>query len=518
MVVDVPLILQPLATLFIGAVLVPLVKVVGVKLNASKLVDVFAASVLAFALYKLYSLTMQVLSGSPVEFYLSGFPPPMGSALRADPLSAFMAMTFCSLGLLVAIYSIRYMEEDTGLDVYYALLLTLVAGLVGVVLAWDFLTLFVFWETMCVSGYVLVGFRKYKWEPVEAGFKYLIMSTFGSILMFYGVSFLFSLAGTLNFTQMAEALHGVKSPLLYLALCMIVAGFGVTAAMVPFHTWLPDAHPAAPSGISAMLSGVVIKAGVYGMYRSTFTLFNPALYNYGAVLMAFGVLTLTVANLMALLQRDIKRLFAYSSIVNIGYIVTGGGIAAYVLSTYGASSPTLASSVAVFALTGALFHVFNHAIGKGLLFLCSGCFLHEAKTRDLAQLEGIGRRMPWTGASLSIGLLALAGVPPLNGFWSKLFIILAGLSIPSDAFMVAITALLILNAIFAAAYYLWVMQRVMLREPTERASRAHEAPLSMVLPIALMAAICIVVGVLPSPVLSFADTAARSLLAFILRR
>jgi len=510
--IEVPLVLRPLIVLFLGAVLVPIVEAAGARMRAEKLRDVFTVVVFALALYYIYLLAVKVLSTGPVSFYLAA--PPLGSELRADSLSAFMALTFCSLGLLVAIFSIRYMEEDTGLDKYYALLLTMVAGMVGVAFAWDFLTLFVFWETMAVSGYVLVGFRKYRWEPVEAGFKYLVMSTFGSILMFYGVSFLFGMTGSLNFTSMAEALRNVTLPLLYLVIGMIVVGFGITAAMVPFHTWLPDAHPAAPSGISAMLSGVVIKAGVYGMYRSVFTLFNPAAFNYGAVLMVFGVLTLTVANLMALLQRDIKRLFAYSSIVNIGYIVTAGGIAAYVLTAYYASSPTLASSVAVFALAGALFHVFNHAVGKGLLFLCSGSFIHEVKTRDLSQLEGIGRRMPWTGTSLSIGLLALAGVPPLNGFWSKLFIILAGLSIPNDVFMVAATAILILNAIFAAAYYLWVVQRIMLKQPTERAARAHEAPFTMVLPVAVLAALCIVVGAFPGPILGFANAAARSLLSF----
>jgi len=512
MYISIPIILQPLVILFVAAVLVPLMDYVGRKLGSEKLRDVFAVVALAFALYKLYALYIEVLKRGAVEFYLRSFAPPYGTAFRADALSAFMAMVFCLLGLFVAVYSIRYMEEDTGLDKYYALLLTLVAGMVGVTLAWDFLTLFIFWETMAISGYVLVGFRKYRWEPVEAGFKYLIMSTFGSVLMFYGVSFLYGLTGTLNFTSMSQQLLNVNQPLLYISLCMIVVGFGVTAAMVPLHTWLPDAHPAAPSGISAMLSGVVIKAGVYGIYRSLFTFFNPAFFNYGAILMIFGILTLTVANLMALLQRDIKRLFAYSSIVNIGYIITAAGIAAYVLTTYYSSNPTLATSVAVFALAGGLFHVFNHAIGKGLLFLCSGCFLHEVKTRDLNVLEGIGRRMPWTGASLSIGLLALAGVPPLNGFWSKLFIILAGLSIPQDGFMIVVTSILILNAIFAAAYYLWVMQRIMLREPKERAAAAHEAPFTMVLPIVVMAALCVIIGLFPGLILSLADVAARSLL------
>ncbi|MCX8204160.1 MAG: proton-conducting transporter membrane subunit [Candidatus Nezhaarchaeota archaeon] len=515
MLVEIPLILQPLTLLFIGAALTPLIEVAGAKLDAEKLRDVFAIAVLALALFKVYELSTAVLLRGPLELSLAPPGSPIGSMLRADALSAFMALIFCILGLLVAIFSIRYMEEDSGLDKYYALLLTMVAGMVGVVLSWDFLTLFVFWETMCISGYVLVGFRKYKWEPVEAGFKYLVMSTFGSVLMFYGASFLLGLTGSLNFTHIAEKIETVASPALYLALCMIVVGFGITAAMVPFHTWLPDAHPAAPSGISAMLSGVVIKAGVYGMCRSAFTIFNPALFNYGAALMLFGVATLTVANLMALLQRDIKRLFAYSSIVNIGYIVTAGGIAAHVLTSYYSSQPAVSMSIATFALAGALFHVFNHAVGKGLLFLCTGCFLHEARTRDLLKLEGIGKRMPWTGASLSIGLLALAGVPPLNGFWSKLFIILAGLSMPSDALMTTATVILILNAVFAAAYYLWVMQRIMLKQPTERASKAHEVPLTMALPVVVMAAICVVVGVFPAHVLELADAAAKSLLAFV---
>ena len=509
---SIPLILQPLTILFAAAILVPVVDLMGRMLGSEKIRDLFAVASFALALYKLAELYMAVIEEGAIEVQLGALAPPFGSALRADALSAFMATLFCLLGFFVAIYSIRYMEEDTGLDKYYSLLLTLVAGMVGVALAWDFLTLFIFWETMAISGYVLVGFRKYRWEPVEAGFKYLIMSTFGSVLMFYGVSFLYGLAGTLNFTAMSQRLMSVSHPLMYVAMCMIIIGFGVTAAMVPLHTWLPDAHPAAPSGISAMLSGVVIKAGVYGIYRSMFTFFNPSFFDYGAALMIFGVLTLTVANLMALLQRDIKRLFAYSSIVNIGYIVTAAGIAAHAISGYYASSPTLAVSVAVFALAGGLFHVFNHAIGKGLLFLCSGCFLHEVKTRDLSVLEGIGRRMPWTGASLSIGLLALAGVPPLNGFWSKLFIILAGLSIPQDGFMVAITIILILNAIFAAAYYLWVMQRIMLKEPTGKAAEAHEAPFTMVLPIAAMAAICVVIGLFPGLILNLADLAAKSLL------
>jgi proton-translocating NADH-quinone oxidoreductase chain N len=402
-----------------------------------------------------------------------------------------------------------------GLDKYYSLLLALVGAMVGVAFSGDFFNLFVFWEMMAISSYSLVTFRNYLWEAVEAGFKYLVMSTIGSLTALYGISLLYGLVGTVNF-KMLKASIAIQSriePLvLYLIIGMIIAGFGVTASIVPLHTWLPDAHPAAPSSISAMLSGVVIKAGVYAMYRGLFSIFNPSVFDYGTILLIFGVVTITVANLMALLQRDIKRLLAYSSIVNIGYILTGTGIGAYALSHYYAVNPALATGTAVFATLGALFHLFNHAVGKGLLFLCSGCFTHEAGTRDISELEGIGRRMAWTGMSFSVGLLALAGVPPLSGFWSKLFILLAGFSIPSDLFLTTVSLIVVVNSIFAAAYYLWLMQRIMLREPKPKAKGAIEAPFSMLLPVVIMASITVLVGIWPGLVTPLIERAARVLL------
>jgi len=198
--------------------------------------------------------------------------------------------------------------------------------------------------------------------------------------------------------------------------------------------------------------------------------------------------------------------------VNIGYILTGTGIGAYALSHYYAVNHALATGTAVFATLGALFHLFNHAVGKGLLFLCSGCFTHEAGTRDISELEGIGRRMAWTGMSFSVGLLALAGVPPLSGFWSKLFILLAGFSIPSDLFLTTVSLIVVVNSIFAAAYYLWLMQRIMLREPKPKAKGAIEAPFSMLLPVVIMASITVLVGIWPGLVTPLIERAARVLL------
>jgi len=513
---EIPLLVQPLVILLATAVLTPLIDIVGKQAKAEKIRDIFAIAGFLAAFYSLMSLHWAISSTGPQTYILGTFGVPAGGVqLTADLLSVYMALIFCGIGLLVAIYSVRYMEVDSGLDKYYALLLTLVAGMIGVAFSGDFFNLYVFWEIMCISSYTLVSFRKYRWEPVEAGFKYLVMSTVGSLLALYAISLLYGFTGTVNLKQLSVMISSGQisaSPLsLYFTIGMIITGFGVTASMVPLHTWLPDAHPAAPSSISAMLSGVVIKTGVYAICRSLFTIFSPASFDYGTVLMIFGILTMTVANLMALMQRDIKRLLAYSSIVNIGYILTGVGIGAYALSHY-SSSPRLATPIAIFALMGAMFHILNHAVGKGLLFLCSGCFVHEAKTRDIPELEGIGRRMTWTGTSFSIGLLALAGVPPLSGFWSKLFIILAGFSLPEDSFMKFISILVVLNSIFAASYYLWLMQRIMLKEPKPKIAGAVEAPASMLLPIVILAAVTVVIGIWPGAIISLAESAGRVLL------
>ncbi len=496
----------------------PIVTPLGRTLRFEKLRDVFSIGAFAAAIYYIYMLQGEV-DASPnrvATYELTEYGSPFGVSYFADPLSVFMAYLFAGVGLLVAVYSLRYMEHDTGLDKYYALLLAMVAGMIGVAFASDLFNLFIFWEVMSVSAYVLVAHRKHRWEPLEASFKYLIMSTFGSLLFLYAMSFLYGITGTLNMTYVAEGLR-LAAPsevvLLFLA-AMFICGFGVTASIVPFHTWLPDAHPAAPASISAMLSGVVIKVGIYAIYRVLFAVFNPLILDFGTVLMLFGLATMTVANVMALLQRDIKRLLAYSSIVNIGYILAGAGIGAYALSYYYSTAPAFATLVAVLAIGGALFHVFNHAVGKGLLFLCSGCFIHEAKSRDLSELEGIGKRMPWTGVSFSIGLLTLAGVPPLSGFWSKLFIILAGFNLAENPFLVGVTIVIVVNSIFAAVYYLWILQRIMLKAPKPMAEAAREASPVMVVPIVILAVVSIIVGIWPGVIIQIVESAAHALIGW----
>jgi len=497
--------LQPIVVLAVGALLIPLIELLARKAKVGKLRDALAVIFFAVALYSVLPVYDAVAEAGGRASFVAG-----GVTFAVDVFSVFMALVFCTLGFLVAVYSVKYMEEDNGLDRYYSLLMTLTLGMMGVVFAGDLFTLFIFWELMCVSSYALVSFRKYRWEPIEATFKYLIMSTIGSLTALYAMSFLYGLTGTLNIADVARTVAQVSDPQpLYLLIVAMIAGFGVTASIVPFHAWLPDAHPAAPSGISALLSGVVIKAGVYAIARVLFAVFDPKIFDFGSILILFGIITLTVANVMALLQRDLKRLLAFSSIVNIGYIVFGFGVGAYAITAYGDYG------VAVMGVMGAVFHILNHALGKGLLFLGAGSFAHGAGTRDIAELEGVGKRMPITGTTFSIGLLTLAGVPPMSGFWSKLFIILAGLARPNDPFMVSMTVLVVLNSVFAAAYYVWLMQRLMLKSKTPKAEGAKESPMLMLVPIVVLCVLTVVLGVYPLGIMRFADAAARSLLGLI---
>ena len=497
-------ILYPIFALLISAILVPFISLLGKVVRFEKLRDVFAVVGFMVSFYMLYNLYQEVEAAENhlLSYHLKGFGPPSGVVFIVDWLGLFMAFLFCGLGLVAAIFSIRYMERDTGLDKYYTLLFMLVAGMIGVAFAGDFFNFFIFWETFCISSYVLVAFRIHKWEPIEAGFKYLVMSTFGSLLVLLAMSYLYGLTGTLNFAYIAKAIGNVPEPtILYILIGLIVVGFGIIAAMVPFHTWLPDAHPAAPAPISAMLSGVVIKTGIYGIIRVLVLVLHPAPIDWSVLIVVvavFAVLTMTVGNVMALLQNDIKRLLAFSSVAQIGYIILAISVGLFggIIGAYG--------------LTAGLLHVMNHAIMKGLLFLCSGAIMYVARTRDLRELVGVGHKMPVTAVILTVGALAISGVPPFNGFISELAILLATL----NAGMTIFAGIMLANILIGFAYYLRLLYILIWQSPKESLEGVSEAPFSMLLPMAILMILCIVIGVWPQPFISFAFKAAEAVMNF----
>jgi len=433
---------------------------------------------------------------------------------RIDILSIYMAVIFLLLAFLVSLYSIKYMEHDTRIPLYYSLLLTLIGGMIGVVFAGDFFTLFILWETMSISSYVLVAFRRDEAEPLEAGIKYLLLSAVGSTLILFTMSILYGLTGTLNLYEIGTAINALlaSSPpatagiygLLIFTIVGIVIGFGVKAAIAPLSTWLPDAHPAAPSGISAMLSGVVIMTGAYALIRLLVLFFDPYTFTYfGAVLSWFALFTMIYGNLMALTQKDLKRLLAYSTIVNVGFIIFGFSIAMMPLALWLPTSTTIENAL-LYSVTGSLTHIFAHMLAKGMLFLIAGIFLHQMGTRDFDKLQGVGRRMPFVMFCFTIAALSLAGVPPLVGFYSKFYIIWG--SIVAQTYLA--TIIMVLMSAFSVVYYLRMIQILVFADPSPEAAIAKRPHWSLLFVIGVLMLFIIILGLFPGLFLDFATQAA----------
>ena len=477
---------MPLLVLLLGGLISLMVGLLSERIGVAKLREVWMIIVSAATLGSIYYLNLSVQKAGVIVIAVWGQLPPFGGCFEIDTLSIFMSGSIAVLGFLVAIYSISYMENESRLTEFYTLMTFMMAGMTGVVMAGDLFTLFVFWELMGLSSYVLVAFLKSKWGPIEAGFKYLVMSATAGAFLILSMAIIYGMTGTLNFAAIADSLRGAAaSPWIMALFSTLVVGFGVKSAIVPLHTWLPDAHPEAPSPISALLSGIVIETGLYALARVLFLTFDPGMLKLPIAFLA--VLTMTLANVMALLQTDIKRLLAYSSIAQVGYMLIG-----------------LAAGTA-YGFMGLFLHVFNHSMMKGMAFLASGSIVHETGTRDISSLRGIGKMMPVTSISLFIALLGLGGVPGTNGFISKYHLFSAAFG--SGLGWLGIMG--VLNSALSMAYYIRIMQ-VLLGSPKE-GFKAKEAPILMLTVTMAMAVIIVILGIWPAPLISFASSASQSL-------
>ncbi len=473
-------------------IMTPTVGLIAIRIKQRRLAGLHALAGFSLALGLLLPLYNEVEAQGAVIIVL-GSPTSLlvGTSLVIDLLSIFLTSIFVVIGLMATIHSIEYMENSTGLVGYYTALLGMVTGMIGVTMAGDFFTLFIFWEIMCVCSYALVAFGRETWTPAEAGYKYLIMSGTGSVTAFFGMSLLYGMTGTLNipFVSMSLA-QSVGDVWMHVALTMFVIGFGLQAGMAPLHTWLPDAHSAAPSPVSAVLSGAMVKTGVYGLIRILFATLIPMRAVWQTMIAVLALATMFTGNFMALLQDDIKRLLAFSTVSNMGYILLG------------------IATGTVTGLTGSLFHILNHAVVKGLLFLCAGSFIRGAQTGSLKELKGIRHRMPVTSSLLLLGTLAMAGIPTLNIFWSEAAIVTACLSADMPVFSV----LMIVNLAISGVYCLRLIQTIMSKDETKNARGATKTPPSMLAPKLILASISLIIGLYPAPFQSIAEEAARTAL------
>ena len=433
--------------------------------------------------------------------------------VRLDALSGFFLLPIGLVGVAVALYGPGYVREfahgGDSLPVLGGFTGLFIAGMSLVVVADDAFLFMVAWELMSVSSYFLVSFQHEQAANRRAAFLYLLMAHIGglSILLGYGV-----LAG-FGHGFAFDALRGAELSPLWASVAFGLAflGFGMKAGLVPLHAWLPEAHPVAPSHISAMMSGVMLKVAVYGFIRFVFDLIGTLQWGWGVAVLAVGSVSAVMGALYALQQNDLKRLLAYSSVENIGIIFIGLGLSLVFFS----SNHHL---LGVIALVAALYHAINHALFKSLLFLGAGAVLHASHERDMEHMGGLLRRMPWTGLFFLIGCISISALPPFNGFVSEWLTFQAALQawhldsgvlrslVPIAAAMLALTGAL------AAAGFVKAFGVAFLGQARSRhVRRAREVAPGMRAAQAWLALLCLLLGVLPVPVINLIDAVPRQL-------
>lgn len=427
--------------------------------------------------------------------------------LKFDGLSLLLAVLVLGLGVCVTLFSTSYMRGETGEEKYYAALLAMVGVIVGLGCANDLFNLWVWFEAMAVSSYMLVAFYRDQPASLEAGVKYLVQSAVGSVLVMLGIAAVFGATGQLSLEGIQAGATQATSAGLLAAGALMTVGFGVKAALVPLHTWLPDAHSQAPSGISAMLSGVVIEAGLIALLRAVSPVLGEgdSVARFGQMLLLFAALNMTLGNLLALKQTQVKRMLAFSSLSHMGYMLVGFGVAAW--------------TGQMAAAQGGLFHMLSHGLMKGLAFLSAGALLYTLYVANgahgpltVSDLNGAARRYPLAALALGIAVLGLAGLPPLVGFMSKWQIFVGGFQ-AGDTGVALLVIFAALNSVLSLAYYAPLVNAMYRREESDAVRLGQAMPATMVVPLVVMSILVIALGVWPALVEGVTGPAAQALLA-----
>ena len=415
---------------------------------------------------------------------------PIGIYMVMDGFTAIVVCIINLIGFLSAFYSISYIKRYTAENYYYSLFCLMIAGMNGVVLSGDLFNIFVFLEISVISSYALVAFGVEKNE-LEASFKYQVLGGLASFLILFGIGFIYWKTKTLNIADIKEVFTTGYNKTYYLFVqILILSGFGLKAAIIPFHAWLPDAHSSAPSPISAMLSGVLIKAvGIYVIIRLFFNMFIVS-ESMSLLITTLGTLSMVLGVFLAIGQWDIKRLLAYHSISQMGYVVLSVGIGMTLISR------GVKPEVATLAITGGIFHLINHAAFKSLLFLNAGAIEYTTGTRNLNEMGGLAKSMPATSATSFIASMSISGLPPFNGFFSKLIIIIA--AVLAKFYLLAVLAVIV--SIVTLASFLKFQRYAFYNKPeTERNRHIREVPFPMVFSMIVLSLICILLSLLVIP-------------------
>lgn len=434
-----------------------------------------------------------VLVGAPAVLDVAGPYPFAHFVLRLDALTGLMVAVISGLSAVASIYSLSYVREYTGRGVgpMGFFFNTFVASMVLVVVSDNAFWFLVFFELMSLTSYFLVIFDQDE-EAVSAGFIYFLVAHAGSVAIMAAFFLMANAAGSMDFAAFRAAHPSALVSSIVFVLALL--GFGAKAGMIPLHVWLPRAHPAAPSHASALMSGVMIKIGVFGILKVGVDLLGGDVLWWGVAVLALGAISSVLGVIYALAEHDIKRLLAYHSVENIGIIMMGIGTGMIGVATH---QPL----IAVLGLMAGLYHLVNHAVFKGLLFLGAGAVIYRLHTKDMDKMGGLARTMPWTSACFLIGALAISAIPPLNGFVSEWFTYQAlfaaalnGTFLVKFATPIAATALALTGALAVMCFVKAYGEMFSGMPRSQKAEQSTEVPLPMIVGMALLAAACIGLG------------------------
>ena len=458
-------------------IIIPLLAAFIIALISGKKDD-WAIIISVIAVFSVCILSIYAFFGmgaQSVTYSMGNWEIPYGIALVMDPLSSFMLLMVSLISLTSLLFSIQYIRHLSTDWKYYSLFMLLISGMNGVIMTGDLFNLFVFMEIALIAAFALVAYGS-KAEEFEASFKYAVMGAVSSTIILVGIAVTYSATSTLTMSHIAEILPQ-KDPVILLWIGgLFLTGFGLKAAIMPFHAWLPDAHSSAPAPISAMLSGVLIKAlGIYVLIRIFFNVLGaPEIFMQSFLVL--GAISIIIGVFLAIAQWDMKRLLAYHSISQIGYILLGLGLA----------TPL--------GIIGAVYHLFNHALFKSLLFYNAGAVEMALGTRDLKRMGNLTKLLPVTSQTSMIASLSIAGIPPFNGFFSKLVIIIACVQAgqPIFAFLAVIGSILTLASFMKVQRYGFRSERVIEKVKTK-------IGISMKLAMIILAVLCLAASLLIVP-------------------
>jgi multicomponent Na+:H+ antiporter subunit D len=445
------------------------------------------------------AMLWQVLQTGPISYHIGGWEPPWGIEYRVDILNAFVLVLVSAVGAVTMPFAWRSIAFEIAEERhawFYCMYLLCLAGLLGIAITGDAFNAFVFLEISSLATYVMIALGRDR-RALLAAFQYLIMGTIGATFYVIGVGLLYLLTGSLNLVDIAARLGSAaptQMPAIVAALAFITVGVSLKLALFPLHAWLPNAYAYAPSWVTAFLSATATKVAIYLLIRYYFSIFGVAIdfraLPIGELIIALSVAAMLVASLVAVFETNLKRMLAYSSVAQIGYITLGIGLANQA------------------SLTGGLVHVVNHALMKAALFLAVGAIVYRACPVHLKALAGIGRKMPLTMIAFTIAGFGLIGAPGTAGFISKWYLAIGAF----DRGWWVIVLLIVGSSLIALIYVGRVLETVWLREPSPEVSQATDPPWSMLLPLIVLAAATVYFGIDTEWTAGIASTAATTLL------